>query len=221
MKINYNVAGSDRKKLVAAISEITKCKAKYLGVPSCAYQVDYFTIDKNGVLSFDDRADSNEVEQLIEALCEKGFKAGVEEPVDGLSIDLPREGVSEATLENLRKLVDSKASLIKRALGANSLEIDVTDERICFPWFNSIPEPEVINATSKFIAHLLTAAKSQKRVTAKDKAVDNDKYAFRCFLLRLGFIGEEYKDERKILLKNLTGSSAFKTQKSEVTDDEQ
>ena len=39
---------------------------------------------------------------------------------------------------------------------------------------------------------------------------ENEKYAFRCFLLRLGFIGEEYKVERKILLKNLTGSSAFK-----------
>ena len=53
-------------------------------------------------------------------------------------------------------------------------------------------------------------AKNQKRVTAKDKDVDNDKYAFRCFLLRLGFIGAEYKADRKILLKNLTGSSAFK-----------
>jgi hypothetical protein len=43
-----------------------------------------------------------------------------------------------------------------------------------------------------------------------EKKVDNEKYAFRCFLLRLGFIGAEYKTDRKILLKNLTGSSAFK-----------
>ena len=210
MTINYNVTGADRKRLVAAISEITECKAKYLGVPSCAYQVDYFTIDKSGVLSFDERADSDEVEQLIEALCEKGFEAEVEEPVDGLSIDLPREGVSEAALENLRKLVDSKATLIKKAIGADSLEIDVTGERIRFPWFESIPEPEVISATTKLIAHLLTAAKNQKRVTAKEKETDNDKYAFRCFLLRLGFIGDNYKAERKILLRNLSGNSAFK-----------
>ena len=45
---------------------------------------------------------------------------------------------------------------------------------------------------------------------AKEKIVDNEKYAFRCFLLRLGFIGTEYKTERKILLRNLSGSSAFK-----------
>jgi len=61
-------------------------------------------------------------------------------------------------------------------------------------------------------------ALNQKRIIAKEKPVDNDKYAFRCFLLRLGFIGEDYKTERKILLRNLSGSSAFKsgTKKTEV-----
>ena len=53
-------------------------------------------------------------------------------------------------------------------------------------------------------------AKTQKRITAKEKEVDNEKYAFRCFLLRLGFIGDEHKVTRKILLRNLSGSSAFK-----------
>lgn len=54
-------------------------------------------------------------------------------------------------------------------------------------------------------------ARNQKRITAKERDTNNDKYAFRCFLLRLGFIGAEYKQERKILLRNLTGSSAFKS----------
>ena len=44
--------------------------------------------------------------------------------------------------------------------------------------------------------------------TAAD--TDNDKYTFRCFLLRLGFIGNDYKATRKVLLKNLTGNSAFR-----------
>lgn len=54
-------------------------------------------------------------------------------------------------------------------------------------------------------------ARAQKRVTAKEKIVDNEKYAFRCFLLRLGMIGSAYKESRKILMQNLTGSSAFKS----------
>lgn len=56
----------------------------------------------------------------------------------------------------------------------------------------------------------IAVARNQKRITAKEKPAENEKYAFRCFLLRLGFIGTEYKGERKILLKNLSGSSAFK-----------
>lgn len=46
---------------------------------------------------------------------------------------------------------------------------------------------------------------------AKEKPVDNEKYAFRCFLLKLGFIGDEYKTTRKILLQNLSGNGAWKT----------
>ena len=47
-------------------------------------------------------------------------------------------------------------------------------------------------------------------------------YAFRCFLLRLGFIGDEYKAVRKILLANLSGSSAFKNgSRKEATADAQ
>ena len=73
MELKYNVTGSDRKRLVAAISEITEVPSKYLGAPSFAYEVDYFTIDKTGTLSFDDRADSDEVEMLVERLLEMGF----------------------------------------------------------------------------------------------------------------------------------------------------
>ena len=66
--LDYNVSGPERKRLVKAIAAYTQADAKYLGVPSCAYEVDYFTIDRNGCVSFDDRADSEEVEGLIDAL---------------------------------------------------------------------------------------------------------------------------------------------------------
>ena len=66
----------------------------------------------------------------------------------------------------------------------------------------------------KFITKLCEMAKNAKRVTAKEKESANPKYEFRCFLLRLGFIGDEYKADRKLLLKNLSGSSAFKSGKA-------
>ena len=208
MEIKYNVTGPDRKRLVQAIAEILESDAKYLGVPSCAYQVGNYTISKDGILSFDD---SSKGEQLIERLCEMGFEAEIEEVTDGLCIELPLKDTTEAAIDNLRRMVDSKATLIKKALGAGSLDIELTDERIRFPWFDRIPEPEVVNAAAHFIGKMLAAAKSQKRVTAKEKETDNEKYAFRCFLLRLGFIGEEFKETRRTLLRNLTGSAAFRS----------
>ena len=90
------------------------------------------------------------------------------------------------------------------------LPIEVGETKVSFPWFAGTPAPEEVKAYDHFICALCEMARNQKRITAKERDTGNDKYAFRCFLLRLGFIGPEYKQERKILLRNLTGSSAFK-----------
>lgn len=145
----------------------------------------------------------------------------VEDAGDSLIISYPRKVISDAALENLRLLIASKEALIKKALGADALPIEADEETVSFPWFKGFPQSEEVSAYAHFTGKLIGMAKTQKRVTAKEKDTDNEKYAFRCFLLRLGFIGDEYKSARKILLKNLTGSSAFKTSKSEVTSNEQ
>ena len=84
-------------------------------------------------------------------------------------------------------------------------------EYVSFHWFRPFADPKEMEAYTHFLTALCEMAKTQKRITAKEKEVDNEKYAFRCFLLRLGFIGDDYKYERKILLRNLEGSSAFKS----------
>ena len=110
----------------------------------------------------------------------------------------------------LHKLLDAKGGLIKKALGVDVLPIEIQKDRVAFPWFVELPYADAVRAYTHFISALCEMSKNAKRVTVTEKAVDNEKYAFRCFLLRLGFIGSEYKVERKILLKNLSGSSAFK-----------
>ena len=96
------------------------------------------------------------------------------------------------------------------ALGITDTRIEISEDKVSFPWFETIPSPEELDAYTKFIAALCEMSVKTKRVTAKEKEVDNDKYAFRCFLLRLGFIGDEYKTDRKILMRYLPGNSAFK-----------
>lgn len=127
-----------------------------------------------------------------------------------LAIEMPKDSFTDATIENLKRLVESKASLIKKALGITKLPVEVSDETVRFPWFSDGMNAEAVKAYTHFVTAICETAKVQHRVSAVDKPVENEKYAFRCFLLRLGFIGSEYKSERKILLSNLSGNSAFK-----------
>ena len=110
---------------------------------------------------------------------------------------------------NLTKLLDAKGNLIRKALGITDLRIELLEDRVAFPWFSQV-DADSVAAYTHFISALCEMSRNAKRVTATEKPVENEKYAFRCFLLRLGFIGTEYKAERKILLRNLSGSTAFK-----------
>ena len=215
MTITINATGAERKRLVQTIAQWTGCTAKYLGVPSCAYQVDYFTIEKNGSLTFDDRADSEVIERLLQHIYDEGFDIDQshtedEEEITGVCISMPRNLFTDANLENLKGIIAAKGNLIKKALGVDDLPVEITDTKVSFPWFPGISTPDEMKAYDSFICKLCEMARNQKRVVAKETPADNEKYAFRCFLLRLGFIGAEYKTERKILLRNLSGSSAFK-----------
>jgi len=228
MKYKFNVTGTDRKRLAAAISEFTGVKAEYQFMPTCAYVIGEFTLSKEGSLSCED---STDVTALLEKLTADGFTAEYdaepiteteadEEEAHGIAIQIPMAGFTETALQNLHTLVEAKGNLIKKALGVNALPINQIDERLDFPWFAEDSSPEELNAYMHFVTALCEMAKKQKRITAKEKETDNEKYAFRCFLLRLGFIGAEYKGERKILLRNLSGSSAFRSGSRKVDAEE-
>lgn len=216
MEIKYNVMGARRKELVQAVSEITDQPVTYKGAPTFAYEIGDFTVDKDGTLIFDDLTDSELVENLIEGLEQRGF--GFEKPSDSLVIEIPLESFTDTALENLDRLIASKAALIKKAIGADALPVERTETTLRFPWFKFNPNPDEVSAYTHLISALCAAAKEQKRVTAKEKPIDNEKFAFRVFLIRLGFIGVEYKTTRKILLKNLSGNSAFKNGAPESTE---
>lgn len=226
MTVMINATGAERKRLVKTISEWLGVPAKYCGAPTFNYKVDYFTIDRNGSLSFDDRADSEVIERLLEHIYDEGFdidQSHTEETDTetdescGVCISMPKRLFTDCSLENLKALIVAKGNLIKKALGVNDLPLEITDTKVSFPWFQTTPTPDEMNAYDTFICKLCEMARNQKRVNAAEKPIDNEKYAFRCFLLRLGFIGAEYKTARKILLRNLAGSSAFRSgQRSEV-----
>lgn len=215
MELKYEMKGLDRKKLVWAIEDLTGYKAKYLGMPSAAYEIGAFIVSKEG------RVTSNTDENLEELKKILSGDYGIDLPqrqtvaTQGLTVAIPREKVN---LSKLEKIFENKGDLIKKAIGITSLEIKEDEEKISFPWFENIHSEHLMTYT-KFIAALCKMSVGAKRINESSKKVVNEKYAFRCFLLRLGFIGDEFKKDRKVLLEKLSGSSAFRNggQKDEVS----
>lgn len=227
MEIRFNVTGTARKELVEIISQVVGCKKVYKGMPSAAYEVADITISKDGCISYDERTEGSTIQAILERAAAAGFIAETKEATapagepdaqskeadtvtvakdTGLVISFPADKVN---LENLQKLLKSKSELIKKALEVEDFPIEETDDQISFPWWPTMPDFDAITAYTSFLAALCKMSKEQKRITAKEKPVENEKYAFRCFLLRLGFIGDEYKQSRKILCRDLCGNSAY------------
>lgn len=219
MVLHFNVKGESRKAMVTAIEKEIGGKARYLGVPSCAYEIGSYTVGRNGELEFGDFDDIDEVAPIVDACVmatgitpaewEENKDAEETETEDTmeLTVTIP---FTKVNVGNLTSLLEAKGNLIKDALGITDLRFEMNEDSVSFPWFSKV-EPEEAMTYTKFITAICEMTIKQKRITAKPKENENEKYAFRCFLLRLGFIGDEYKADRKILLSKLDGSSAFKS----------
>ena len=231
MNAKTNAQGKDRKNLVKAITGITGQAAKYNGAPAFTYTVGNYTVERDGSITTEDEAG---MKTLAAALREQGFEiempetetpaeeteseAEEEMTTDSWTLTMPREDFTETQVDNLEKIIASKAGLIKKALDCEDPIVILTEDRVVFPWFKRMLGSGESMAVMRFITALCRMAKNAKRITAKEKEVPNEKYAFRCFLLRLGFIGAEYKETRKRLLERLEGSSAFRTPEEEKAE---
>ena len=224
MKIHYNITKEQRKKMVEIVGRTLGVQPIYCGAPTFSYRVGAFEITRDGSICFGDEADATEVEHVRTALRGAGFsaeeaesemataeteeEAAIEE--DKLIVSIPRNVLTETGRKNLDALLASKGKLIQKAFNIEKAAYTLTDETIKFAWFHGKIAEDTVRAYTDFISKLCEMAQRQKRAVAKEKPTENEKYAFRCFLLRLGMIGDAYKTSRKILLQNLTGSSAFK-----------
>lgn len=136
-----------------------------------------------------------------------------------LCISVPISEYGVDAQNNILSIVNANYKLIAKALGIDKLPVKLEKTTIDFPWFTDRLSDEEKAICERFIDRICTMARTQRRVQGSKKTVENEKYAFRCFLLRLGYIGDEYKSDRKYLLRNLDGSSAFKKgRKNELSE---
>ena len=207
MTIAFHLTGENRKTLVKAVSEILEIPAEYQYMPTCAYKIgECYTVTKEGNLEISDSADSKEAEHLIEELKKRGYDIPTE---NRLTIQMPADFFDEHTLGNLQQICENKAALFQAAFQTDTLDIISSDEKVEFPWFK-VEQDGDADACYTFISMLCEFAKNQGRINRKPDTSDNPKYTLRCFLIRLGMVGAEFKTARKVILRNLMGNSAFR-----------
>lgn len=215
----------DRKTLVKILSNHLGVKAKYLGVPSFAYQVGDFTVGRGGEI-LNKAGDEMSLDEIISPSSEEeNFH------IEKTNIVLPLEGHSVNSLKTLINMISSKQTLIKNSfnLEENLIEeeiieklnscqsieefrgslasenIKMDDENLSF-----ILNTDLARTASIFFGLLNEKSKELKYASPRPTITDNEKYAFRTWLMRLGMIGNDYKETRKELLENLSGNSAFR-----------
>ena len=270
MEIKYNIEKSQRKALAQKIAELTGAEAVYVGVPSCGYQIDFFTLSKDAVLSFSDRSDTEIVEKVLDGLAEAGYTSETVTPpdvTDAAEADEPEEADAEPepnsgfplnasisfplsdhtvqSLTNLICMIHSRGPLISKATGGNfSADKSLADEigkhefrsaheliafirewdetnppltgisfdsdKLTFDGFGQAADADHVQTFMKLAGAMNNMALTQQRVQAKDVDDSNEKYSLRVWLIRLGLNGKDCKADRKRLLENLSGHTAFR-----------
>ena len=241
MRIETNAA--NRKDVVKAVSGILGEPSKYLGVPTCAYQIGNCTIDKKGAVETEDEKTA---ELVTAGLTEQGFIGEPQPEADETAVSIPVEGMTAEGLKNLIFLTHSKQYLINRAFAEEVFRVpaelvetlggtEIPDAETFLQTFQSHAEgcrgisfqggnasftlstaddPDMIKAFTHLTAAMVRQAKEQKRISPRETIEENEKYYMRIWLLRLGFGGAEGKEIRDLLMKKLKGHSAFRTEEN-------
>ena len=127
-----------------------------------------------------------------------------------LTVSIPRKTLTDDALERLKLIVSNKEMLFRRAVIADALPIEVTEEEVAFPWFTLTGVDGEAAAYAQFITALCQMASEQTRILDKPYDGDNDRFAMRIFMVRLGMKGAAFALARKLMMKHLTGNSGWR-----------
>lgn len=239
MKMKTNA--ENRKSVVKAVSEILGMPSKYLGVPSCNFQVGDCIIDRAGTVETEDEKTAGIV---LAGLIERGYADAPETEENKVVIGFPAEGMTALNLKNFIFLIHSRQYLINQSVGEKNFLIpdglveelegngDVTmegledslkafadetrgiavsGEKVTFR-FPYTEDAAKVKAWTDLASAMVRQAKEQKRIDPEERIEENEKYYMRIWLLRIGFGGKDMKESRNTLMENLKGHSAFRTQ---------
>lgn len=207
--VPFGAKGKERRRLADEVGRAAGKLPRYMKYPTCNYLIGEFTLDRDGNLIIPDTIAENQAKLVMSHLRSVGFDAlGIEVP-ERLSVSVPADTLSEAEQQRLVEFVDARQQVLRAGLRLDDVVVEHEGGKLVFAWFPYTGSPEDVAAYQVFIEQLLALVRSLKRVVYVDSRVSNDRYAWRCFLLRLGMIGPEFRAARAVLMRGVPGSSAY------------
>lgn len=123
-----------------------------------------------------------------------------------------KELVDSILDENVFRSVNELISYVREwgEMSTPLMGISFDDDKLTFDGFGQAQDAEHVQTFMKLAAAMNKMAITQKRVQAKDVDDSNEKYSLRVWLIRLGLNGKDCKADRKRLMENLSGHTAFR-----------
>lgn len=224
----------NREVLIDFLVNETGEKPKYLGAPGFKYEIGPYTVTRNGDLQLEGSADQEFLDHMRDSgFMEKGEEEGIKVPflTDDVTARMNLISLMASKLPLINKAIGEKNAFIirkgfqKKLKAMNPGDLDAFrsalvsldasrnlrgfvfyDDKVIFTGFpKNVSELEM--EAYKQLAECLVR-KSEKMRWVKQTAtqeVENEKFTFRCFLVQIGMIGDEYDTTRKLLIANLDG----------------
>lgn len=209
-RICFTPSTKARKHLAAIIAQTLDATVEYAGAPSFSYRIGEAVLDRDWCLHLPETTNPAAV---VEAATAAGFHPEPTSEEVGLTLVFRTTEWTRGTGARLRALLAAKGPLIAKALNIPALPMEVDEGQgvVRFAWFTQVPDPDTVEAVTRLLEAMIDYAKNATRINPTVRQVVNEKYAMRCFLLRLGMIGNETKHTRRLLMRNLDGNSAWRT----------
>lgn len=142
--------------------------------------------------------------EALKALGERGFS-----PDGELVLNLVPERYDAEVVLNAYTILDARRELVEMALGLQDEVRLIADHDLAFSIPLDVFSIPAIEACACLLVQVYAMAASTRKARMKPCDMSNPKYQMRSWLLRLGFIGEQFARPRQTLLEQLDGNAAF------------
>ena len=142
--------------------------------------------------------------KALEALGRRGFA-----PDGELALHFVPKHCNMEMVMNAYTILDARRELVEMALGLREEVQLVVGQDLAFSLPLDAFSIPAIEACACLLVQVCAMAASTRKARMKPCNMSNPKYQMRSWLLRLGFIGDQFARPRQTLLEHLDGNAAF------------